>query len=173
MPTPSALRTRCARSEKSDAHRLERALKVAQDHVAGAVFVAGGAAVLALSRDLPFGSLAAPGAGMLPMLVVGFMIALGALLFLRGAASPRLAAAAWNDLPHALRVIVLAAAAAAAYAPLGFLITVSLLLFGLTFAVERRPLVPSLLFSVLVTAGAYALFTYALRTPLPQGVLEF
>jgi hypothetical protein len=129
--------------------------------------------VLALSRDLPFGSLAAPGAGMLPMLVVGFMIALGALLFLRGAASPRLAAQAWHDLPHALRVLVLASAAAAAYTPLGFLLTISALLFGLTFAVERRPLVHAALFSVLVTTGAYALFTYALRTPLPRGMLGF
>ena len=129
--------------------------------------------MLALSRDLPFGSLAAPGAGMLPILVVGFMMVLGAVLFLRGASSPRLAAQSWLDLPHALRVLVLASLAIAAYTPLGFLLTVSLLLFALTFAVERRPLVPAAVFSVVVTAGAYALFTYALRTPLPRGVLGF
>ena len=34
--------------------------------------------VLAVSGDLPFGTLASPGAGMLPTLVIGFMMAFGA-----------------------------------------------------------------------------------------------
>jgi len=129
--------------------------------------------VLALSRDLPFGTLAAPGAGMMPVIVVVLMMAFGLILLARGGASEPLAAQAWRDLPHALRVVAVASAAALAYTTLGFLITVSLLLFGLTFAVERRPLLPAALFSVGVTAIAYALFTYALRTPMPRGVLGF
>ena len=37
-----------------------------RDHIAGGAFVAGGALVLALSGDLPCGTLASPGACMLP-----------------------------------------------------------------------------------------------------------
>ena len=38
------------------------------DHVAGAAFVVFGIVVFALSGDLPFGRLSAPGAGMMPKL---------------------------------------------------------------------------------------------------------
>ena len=36
------------------------------DHIAGLIFVAFGLLIFALSGDLPFGTLASPGAGMLP-----------------------------------------------------------------------------------------------------------
>ena len=39
------------------------------DHVAGAIFVAFGLLVFAVSGDLPFGTLSFPGAGMMPKLV--------------------------------------------------------------------------------------------------------
>ena len=42
----------------------------------GGVFVALGIVVFALSGDLPFGTLSSPGAGMLPKLMAGLMIAL-------------------------------------------------------------------------------------------------
>ena len=42
-----------------------------QDHVAGGVFIVAGALVFAVSGDLPFGTLASPGAGMMPKLVLG------------------------------------------------------------------------------------------------------
>ena len=61
------------------------------DHVAGGAFIAAGALVLAVSGDLPFGTLASPGAGMLPKLRLGLMIAFGALLFVRAGESPPLA----------------------------------------------------------------------------------
>jgi len=143
------------------------------DHVAGGVFIVAGALIFAASDDLPFGTLASPGAGMLPKLVMGLMMAFGLVLLLRAGASPRFAAVAWDDLPHALRVIGLAAAAAALYTTLGFLVTVSLLLFGLTFAVERKPVLHAAGFSIGVTGLAYLLFNTLLKSPLPRGVLGF
>ena len=68
-----------------------------RDHVAGGVFVAGGAILFAMSGDLPFGTLASPGAGMLPKLVLVLMIVFGALLMLRAGESPPLADVAWAD----------------------------------------------------------------------------
>ena len=42
-----------------------------------ALFAVAGALVLAVSGDLPFGTLASPGAGMLPTLLVVLMMAFG------------------------------------------------------------------------------------------------
>ena len=50
---------------------------VRRDHVGGGVFIVVGVLVLAVSSDLPFGTLASPGAGMLPKLVIGLMMAFG------------------------------------------------------------------------------------------------
>jgi hypothetical protein len=143
-------------------------VKLRRDHVAGGAFVAVGALVLALSNDLPFGTLASPGAGMLPTLLVSLLMALGAVLFARAGESPPLNDITWADLPHAVRVAAVAAAAAALYTVLGFVVTMAALLFALTFLVERKPLLPAAAFSIGVTAFAYALFSLLLRTPLPR-----
>ena len=106
-----------------------------------AAFVVAGALVLAVSGDLPFGTLASPGAGMLPKLVVGLMMAFGAVLLAARRRQPavrrhrlgRLPArrCASSPSPRPARRSTLA---------LGFLVTMALLLFGLTFVVERRPI---------------------------------
>jgi hypothetical protein len=139
--------------------------------VAGGVFVVAGILVLAVSGDLPFGTLASPGAGMLPTLVVALTIAFGLLLLVQARRSPPLAAVDWSDLPHAVRVAAVAAAAAALYVPLGFVATVPLLLFTLIFMVERRPLLPAVAFSAGAAVAVYVLFALVLRTPLPRGLL--
>jgi hypothetical protein len=47
------------------------------------------------------------------------------------------------------------------------------LLFTLAFLVERRPLLPAAAFAIGVTVLTYALFSLALRTPLPRGLIWF
>ena len=108
-----------------------------RDHIAGVAFVAAGALVYAFSGDLPWGSLAMPGAGMMPKLVLGLMIIFGLVLLARGGASPPLSEIDWSDRTHALCLIVAAALATALYTLLGFVLTMSLLLFGLTAAVRQ------------------------------------
>ena len=144
-----------------------------RDHVAGGAFVIAGTLVLAVSGDLPFGTPASPGAGMLPTLVVGLMMAFGVILLAQARRSPTFAEIDWSDLPHALRVVVVAATAAALYVPLGFALTIPLLLLALIFLVERRPLLIALAFSIGATIAVYALFTFVLRTPLPRGLVGF
>jgi hypothetical protein len=144
-----------------------------RDHVAGGAFFAAGLIVLAISGDLPFGTLASPGAGMLPTLAVGLIMAFAVVLVVNGRSSPVMAAIRWPDLPHALRVLAVSAAGTALYTRLGFLLTMSLVLLSLTFAVERRPFMRALVFSVGVTILVYLLFSRLLRTPMPQGVLGF
>ena len=143
------------------------------DHVAGGVLAAFGLLVLALSGDLPVGSLSFPGAGMMPKLLAILLIALGLVLVLRAGDSAPLADVAWQDLPHALRVTAVTALAVALYQTAGFLLIMTLLLFVLIFGIERRGLVPAAAFSLGVVALTYLLFAVALKTPLEQGVFGF
>jgi len=142
------------------------------DHIAGGAAIAAAVAVLAVSGDLPFGTLTFPGAGMMPKLICALMILFGVVLVARAGTSPPLASISWSDLPHALRVFAVTAAAVALYTTLGFIITMSLLLFAL-IALEGRNLLAAAAFSLGVTLSTYALFTVALKTPLEQGLLGF
>lgn len=147
--------------------------RLKSDHIAGAFFIALGLVVLALSRDLPIGRLAAPGAGMMPVIVIVLMIVFGLVLVLRAGKSTPLAAIPWGDLKHALAVMLITAAAVYAYEWLGFIVDMCVLIVVLLVAVERRPVVPAVLFGVGLSLGTYFLFTIALKTPLKKGVLEF
>ena len=144
------------------------------DHVAGALFIALGAVVFAISGELPFGSLSAPGAGMMPKVVTGFMMLFGALV-MAGAArsSAPLASLNWGDRNHAALVVLITGAAVAAYRPLGFLITMTLLVFLLLVVVERRNPLIAAAYSAGLTLFAYWLFDKALRSPLEQGLFGF
>jgi hypothetical protein len=138
-----------------------------RDHVAGGVFIAAGALVFAMSGDLPFGTLASPGAGMLPKLVLGLMMAFGAIIVARAGGSPPLAEIDWSDFRHAATVVAVSAGAIALYTRIGFVLSVTLLLFVLLFFIERRGLWRALAVSIGVTVGSYLLFSTLLKSPLP------
>jgi Tripartite tricarboxylate transporter TctB family len=143
------------------------------DHVAGAAFIGFGFLILVLSGDLPFGRLSMPGAGFMPNLIAWLLIGLGALLALRAAQeSPPLADIAWNDLKHALLVIVITGAAVYFYEDVGFIITMFVMMFALLLLVERRNPIPAALYSLLVVFLAFNLFDNALKAKLPGGPLD-
>jgi putative tricarboxylic transport membrane protein len=143
------------------------------DHIAGGAFAGFGLLVLALSGDLPFGTLSFPGAGMMPKLLAGLLVVFGLLIMLRAGESAPLAAVSWRDLPHAVRIVAVTAVAAALYQTLGFLVTMTLLLFALIFGAERRHPLAAAAFSIGVVALTYLLFDVLLKTPLATGVLGF
>lgn len=143
------------------------------DHVAGGAFAAFGLVVLALSGDLPFGTLSFPGAGMMPKLLSGLLVLFGLLIMLRAGESAPLAAVSWRDLPHAVRIVAVTAVAVALYQTLGFIVTMTLLLFTLIFGAERRHPLAAGAFSVGVVLLTYLLFDVLLKTPLATGVLGF
>jgi len=140
---------------------------IRRDHVAGGVFIAAGALVFAMSGDLPFGTLASPGAGMLPKLVLGLMMAFGAIIVARAGESPPLAEIEWSDFRHSATVVAVSAIAIALYTKIGFVLSVTLLLFVLLFFIERRGLWRALAVSISVTVGSYLLFSTLLKSPLP------
>ena len=129
--------------------------------------------VFAISRDLPFGRLSAPGAGMMPKLAAGLMMLFAALLLAPGGGAKKFAEIDWSDRGHAALVVAITAAAAAAYRPLGFLITMALLVFALLVIVERRNALVTAAYSACLTLFAYWLFGKALKSPLERGVLWF
>lgn len=143
------------------------------DHVVGALFAAFGLLVLALSGDLPIGTASFPGAGMMPKMLAALLVALGLVLVLRAQESPTFSSLTWQDLPHAARVTAITAVAVLMYQIAGFLLTMGVLLFALIFGVERRALVPAAAFSLGVVALTYLLFSFALKTPLPQSPFGF
>lgn len=143
------------------------------DHVAGAAFILFGLAVFAVSGDLPFGSLSAPGAGMMPKLVTGLMIMFGLVLVIGGAASQPFAAIGWSDGSHALKVVVITAVAVASYQTLGFIVTMTLLVFALLVVIERKPVHYAGAYAIALTVIAWWVFGKALKAPLETGILGF
>jgi len=69
--------------------------------------------------------------------------------------------------------VAITAAAAVAYRPLGFLLTMTLLVFALLVLVERRNVLVAAAYSIGVTLFAYWLFGKALKSPLERGLLWF
>ena len=152
---------------RPDDERSGQRMILRRDHVAGGVFIAAGALVFAMSGDLPFGTLASPGAGMMPKLVLGLMMAFGAILVARAGESPPLAEIEWGDFRHAATVVAVTAVAIALYTTIGFVLSVTLLLFVLLYFIERRSLWRALAVSIGVTVGSYLLFSTLLKSPLP------
>jgi hypothetical protein len=143
------------------------------DRVAGAAFIVFGLLVFALSGDLPFGSLSAPGAGLMPKLVAGLMMVFALAVGITDADSRPLSDIDWNDRWHAALVVFITAVAVASYQKLGFLITMALLVFTLLVVVERRNVLRAAAYSIGLTLFAYWLFGKALKSPLERGLFWF
>jgi Tripartite tricarboxylate transporter TctB family len=126
--------------------------------------------VFALSGDLPFGTISSPGAGMMPKLMAGLMIAFAVAVMVGGSSSQPFTDIDWSDRWHAVLVVLITAAAIFAYQRLGFLVTMSLLVFALLAVVERRNLLIAAIYSIALTLFAYWLFGKALKAPLERGV---
>lgn len=139
------------------------------DRVAGGGLVLLALVVLVESRGLPLGSLRQPGPGYLPVVLALLLLGFGAALLAVGGRAPRIAALGWSDWRHALAVLGAGAFAAAALERLGFRLTMAVVLAFLLGVVERRGLLPTLLFAVGLSLGTFLVFHTLLRVPLPRG----
>jgi hypothetical protein len=144
------------------------------DHVSGAAFVLLGVAVIALSGDLPTGSLSMPGSGFLPKIIATLSIVFGAALALRASAeSPPFAEISWADGRHAALVTAVGAVGIGLYTVLGFIVTMVLMMLTLLIVSERRNPVRAAAYSVLVVVVTFVTFEYLLKTPLPEWSLGY
>lgn len=143
------------------------------DHVAGGAFIVLGVAVFALSGELPFGTLTQPGAGMMPKLVAGLMMLFAVAMVATSRDSPRFAGLDWSDAGHAALVVAITAIGIACYVWLGFIITMSLLVFALLVVVERKSPLHAAPYALILVFFAWWLFGKALKAPLERGILGF
>ena len=148
-------------------------MNIRADQVAGGAFILLGILVFIIGWDLPFGRLTAPGAGMLPKLMAGLMIGFAAGIMINGQRSEKLSEIPWGDWRHAVLILLISGIATLLYATLGFIITMTLLVFSLLVVVEHKRLWAAASYAVLLTTFAYLLFGIALKAPLERGLLWF
>jgi Tripartite tricarboxylate transporter TctB family len=125
------------------------------------------------NRVYPLGTLQEPGPGYTPLLISIFLGVMGLTIAVRGAASTPIRETKWPEAKRA--VIILLACAAATYAlePLGYRVTVAVLIVFFLGVMERKkPL------TVAGVAVGFSLLSYyfigtLLRVPLPLGPLGF
>ena len=74
---------------------------------------------------------------------------------------------------YAFLVVLIAGIATMLYQPLGFILTMSLLVFTLLMVVERKNVLRAAAYSVGLTMVAWWVFGTALKSPLETGILGF
>ena len=132
--------------------------------------------------DLPFGTIDNPGPGITP-LALAVLLVVFALWSMAGGAPSLVDGAEGADadesatdtgaVRHAVFVILGIMAAALAFGVLGYRLTVLGLLLFYLGAVERKPIIPTLLVSFGIAFGSHALFVHVLKVSLPSGPWGF
>jgi hypothetical protein len=128
--------------------------------------------------DLPFGTIDNPGPGITP-LALAILLGVLALWSMAGSVARAADSPGARDVEeaptdqgatrHAVFVIAGILISALAFGVIGYRLTVlGLLLFYLGI-VERKPLIATLLVSVGIAFGSYALFVHVLKISLPSG----
>ena len=142
------------------------------DRVSGAAFAVFSALVLWESSKIPFGTLADPGPGALPMLLGSALLACSLFVMLAGTGE-RLDAIEWREWRHGVAILGTLAFMAAAMETLGYRATIFSGLFVLVAAVERKGWVAGTIFAAAFAFGTYGLFHTVLHVQLPRGVFGF
>ena len=139
------------------------------DRIAGIALAILGGAIAVETRKLPIGSLADPGPGYLPLVLAGLIAALGILIAVSARRGGRSGSVRWPEGGHALQILGSCAFAAVAIEPLGYRLTIAVLLIFLLGVVERKPPLAVAAVSVLLAFGTHYLFAGVLRVVLPTG----
>jgi putative tricarboxylic transport membrane protein len=143
------------------------------DRVAGAALAVFALLVLWESRKIPFGTVADPGPGAVPVLLAVLLLVCSIAVIALGKGGDRIAAVAWTEWRHALAILGACALLAAAFERLGYRLSLFLTLIALVKLVERKGWVASLAFAAGFALGTHYLFSTLLRVQLPRGVLGF
>ena len=70
-------------------------------------------------------------------------------------------------------MVIIAAAAIKGYQTLGFIVTMTLLVFVLLVVIERKRILYAATYALLLTGVAWWVFGKALKAPLETGILGF
>ena len=139
------------------------------DRVSGAALAVFGLFVLQQSRGLPLGTLANPGPAYMPV-ALGLLLSLGGVAMAAlGKSAPPVRSLDFREWRHAVAIFLACAFCALALERLGYRFTTLLALLFLLGVVERKRLLPALIFAAAFAAGTFFLFDTFLRVPLPRG----
>ncbi len=138
------------------------------DQFSGLMLVALALYLVWANRDYPLGSLSEPGPGYLPLILAIFMGAMGLLIALGGARSPRLSAIRWPEATRALVIVLSCAGATLLLEPLGYRITMIALLVFLLGVVERKGPLAVALVALGFGFGSFYVVGDLLHVPLPR-----
>ena len=139
------------------------------DRVGGAVFAVFSVLVIWESSKIPFGTLADPGPGALPMLLATTLLVCSCVVLLGSTADERIAAIEWTEWRHGAAILGTLAFMALAIENLGYRLTIFAALFALVWVVERKGWIAGLIFAGTFALGTHYLFYSLLRVQLPKG----
>ncbi len=122
---------------------------------------------------LPLGSLDNPGPGYMPLILATLLVILGLVVASAGGKSQPLAEIRWPELRHAFAIFGTCVFAALAIEPLGYRLTVAVMLIFLIGVIEKKPPLAVILVSAGMAIGSYWLFATLLKVPLPPGLFGF
>ncbi len=143
------------------------------DQIAGLMISLAGAYAGWETLKLPLGSLDNPGPGYMPLILSVLLFALGLIVASAGGKSQPLADIRWPELRHAFAIFGTCVFAALAIEPLGYRLTVAVMLIFLVGVIEKKPPLAVILVSAGMAIGSYWLFATLLKVPLPPGLLGF
>jgi hypothetical protein len=143
------------------------------DHISGAALSLLAVLVFWQARNLPFGTLAAPGPGYWPVLLAAALIAAGIAIMLFGGEASEPGKGEWGGVRKVLAVLACCGFVAVAMEPLGYRVTMLAAVIFLMGAVERqRPFVVTPM-AFALSFGSFSLIDQYLRVPLPRGFWGF
>ncbi len=143
------------------------------DRAAGALFAAFSVLVLWESHKIPFGTMAEPGPGALPLLLALALLACSVAVFMGGRGGKRAADIHWTEWRHAVAILGTCSFMALALERLGYRLTIFVALYALVSLVERKGWIAGVIFAASFSLGTHFLFNTLLRVPLPRGPFGF
>ena len=143
-----------------------RGIRINQDFVSGLMFAGWGIAGLWIARDYPMGSALRMGPGYVPRMLCWGLIALGAIIAIKGAMVAGEKITRWHWRP--LVVVSIAVLAFAFLLEPGGIVaaTFAIVVIG-AFGGPEFKLVESLILATGLAIGATFIFIYGLKLPMP------
>ncbi len=141
------------------------------DRVSGLALLCLAAFVAFESRVLPFGTHSRPGAAYLPLVLATLLGVLALIILLKGGKDLPFEKLQWTEGRHALAILGACFFVTFAIEPLGYRISMLLILFFLFGLLERMRVWWSLPLSFGLSFGSFFVFDTLLKVPLPRGGL--
>jgi putative tricarboxylic transport membrane protein len=122
------------------------------------------------ARKLSFGNLAEPGPGWYPIILSLALLTMATVLLVTSMRQRMV----WGSVINRIVVIgLILLCAVLVYDPLGYILTMFLMMFISLRVLGTRNWIVLILLSAILSGGTYWLFAIVFFVPLPQGILPF